>query len=100
MHWEDDGSLYRWPAVSCSRSYTRHILSGSEFSMRRDFRRLCARIDDEARVFCEAQVLSPSPAAAWPCYLENTFQARGDSEWRDNNQDKRLFDIGAKSHSG
>jgi hypothetical protein len=76
------------------------ILSGIEFLRRRGFRRLCASIDYEGLPLWETQVLSPSPAAARPCYLENPFQGKGDFASRGNNQGRKPYGAGARSHSG
>ena len=56
---------------SCRRRRTWRNISGGEFLRMPDFRRLYARIDDEARLLWEAQRSFPSPADARPCHPEN-----------------------------
>jgi hypothetical protein len=49
------------------------------------FRQPCACIDDEGRLPWEGQQFSPTPAAAQACHLENPSQAKGGSDFHDNN---------------
>ena len=51
------------------------MFRGESWSMR-EFRQLCARIDDEARLLWEAQRSFPSPAAVRPCHPENPSRAK------------------------
>ena len=77
----------------------RKCLKG-EFSQTPEFKRPCARIDDEGRLLWEAQQFRPSPAAAQACHLENPSRAKDGSDSHDNNRSTKSGGAGAKPGSG
>jgi hypothetical protein len=73
--------------------------SRGRFLWMHEFKRLCARIDDEARLLRGPQRFCPCAAAAQPCHRESPSQAKDGTVRHGNIENKKTTGAEANAHS-